>query len=34
MEDLEKRLKEPKGLSTQKEEQQYQPTRSSRAPRD
>jgi hypothetical protein len=34
MEDLEKGLKELKGFATPKEEQQYQPTRPLRAPRD
>jgi hypothetical protein len=34
MEELEKGLKELKGFTTPYEEQQYQPTRSPRAPRD
>jgi len=34
MEELEKRVKELKGFVTLKEEQQYQPARPSRAPRD
>jgi len=34
MEELEKGLKELKGFATPQEEQQYQPTRTPRAPRD
>jgi hypothetical protein len=34
MEGLEKGLKELKGVATPQEEQQYQPTRLSRAPRE
>jgi hypothetical protein len=34
IEELEKGLKELKGFATPKKEQQYQPTRPSRAPRD
>jgi hypothetical protein len=34
MEELDEGLKELKGLGTPQEEQQYQPTRSPKAPRD